>query len=124
MRRRKFSKDEKLAAIQRLENGDPIDLNPELVRRWRNEWHKYGANAFSGYGNRRSPTAQKTEPLIFRLQPAEYERLMACVEASGAPTLSEFARRQLFKPHPEPRQIEQRVAELTRSVQDLARRVR
>jgi hypothetical protein len=119
--RRRFSKEEKLAAIQRLENGEPIKLNPEMVRRWRVEWHKYGANAFSGYGNPRRPTPPKTEPVVFRLKPAEYDRLLASVRSSDAGSLSEFARRHLFEPHPEPRQIEQKIAELTRVVKHLTR---
>jgi transposase-like protein len=121
--RRTFSKEEKLAAIQRLENGEPSELKPDLVRRWREEWHKYGANAFSGCGTPRAETPQKTEAVVFRLTHGENERLLACLQSSGARTLSEFARRQLFEPQPEPEQIERKVAELTGVVEDLTRRI-
>jgi hypothetical protein len=121
--RRKFSKEEKIAAIQRLETHEPDGLNPKMVRRWRDEWLRYGVHAFSGYGKARSPKYQKTEPVIFRLTPGEYQRLIDCVQLSNARTLSEFARRQLFGTQPEPSQIEQKVVELTRAVQQLALRV-
>ncbi len=121
--RRKFSKEEKLAAIERYENGEVIDLNLNVVRRWRDEWHKYGANAFSGYGNPRTPTPQKTQPIVFRLKLAEHERLLAGIQTSQARSLSEFVRGHLFEVQPEAGQIEQRVAELTRVVEGLARMI-
>jgi hypothetical protein len=121
--RRRFSKAEKLAAIQRLEKGEADGLNPKMVRRWRDEWLRYGVHAFSGYGKARAPRVQKTEPVVFRLTMAEYQRLLDCVESSDARTLSEFARRQLFDAQPEARQIEQKVVELTRAVKQLALRV-
>ncbi len=119
--RRKYSKDEKMAAIRCLENGESIHLNPELVRRWRTEWHKYGDHAFSGCGNPRLVKPQKTEPVVFRVKPAEYERLVACVESSDARTLSDFVRRQLFETQPEPVQMERKIEDLTVAVKQLSR---
>lgn len=119
--KRTYSKQEKLAAIERLENGEPDDLVKEMVRRWRDELHKYGAQAFSGYGKRRRPVPQKTMVLVFRLRQPEYERFLACLESSGARTVSEFARRQLFAPEPDPQQIERRIADLTETVKRLGR---
>lgn len=121
--RRRFSKEEKLRAIERLEGGEAVGMNPKMVRRWREEWHRYGANAFLGYGRRRTSAPLKTEPVMFRVTPEEYARLSACVSSSEARTLSEFARRRLLDPEPSAREIEQKLTDLTAVVSRLARTI-
>jgi transposase len=58
--RRKFTKEVKLAAIQRLDAGASIaevsrafEVNPNLLHRWRLEFRKGPGNAFPGIGKRR-----------------------------------------------------------------------
>lgn len=117
--RRKFSREEKLAAIQRLESGQAVQLEIEMVRRWRDELEKFGAGAFSGYGRRRKPIPQKKKVIVFRLRSAEYERFRICLESSQSPTISDFARRQLFAPEPDPEEIEKRIVSLNDALKRL-----
>ena len=58
--RRQFTKEFKLAAIQRLEMGASVaevarafEVNPNVLHRWRRELRDYGARAFTGNGQRR-----------------------------------------------------------------------
>ena len=58
--RRQFTKEFKLAAIQRLEMGASVaevarafEVNPNVLHRWRREFRKGPANAFPGLGKRR-----------------------------------------------------------------------
>ena len=58
--RRKFTKEVKLAAIQRLDAGATagevaraFEINPNLLHRWRTEFRKGPGNAFPGGGKRR-----------------------------------------------------------------------
>jgi transposase-like protein len=58
--RRRFTREFKLAAIQRLEQGIAIaeiaralEVNPNLVHRWRSEFRQGPGNAFPGQGPRR-----------------------------------------------------------------------
>jgi transposase len=58
--RRKFTKEMKLAAIQRLETGSSaaevaraFEVNPSLLHRWRKEFRHGPGNAFPGVGKRR-----------------------------------------------------------------------
>jgi transposase-like protein len=58
--RRKFTKELKLAAIQRLNSGASVaevarafEVNPNLLHRWRKEFRHGPGNAFSGAGKRR-----------------------------------------------------------------------
>jgi transposase len=58
--RRQFTKEFKLAAIQRLERGISIgevaralEVNPNVLHRWRREFHQGPGNAFSGNGKAR-----------------------------------------------------------------------
>jgi transposase len=58
--RRKFTKEVKLAALQRLDAGASIaevarafEVNPNLLRRWRKEFRHGPGNAFPGVGKRR-----------------------------------------------------------------------
>ena len=58
--RRKFTKEMKLAAVQRLEAGSSVaevarafEVNPNLLHRWRKEYRHGPRNAFPGAGKRR-----------------------------------------------------------------------
>ena len=58
--RRQFTREFKLAAIQRLEQGVSIaevaralEVNPNLLHRWRSEFRQRPSNAFPGAGQRR-----------------------------------------------------------------------
>jgi len=58
--RRQFTKEFKLAAIQRLEMGASVgevarafEVNPNVLHRWRREFRQGPGNAFPGLGKRR-----------------------------------------------------------------------
>jgi transposase len=58
--RRQFSRELKLAAIQRLEQGSSVaevarafEVHPNLIHRWRQEFRQGPGNAFPGLGKRR-----------------------------------------------------------------------
>ena len=58
--RRKFTKEVKLAALQRLDAGASIaevarafEVNPNLLHRWRKEFRQGPGNVFPGGGKRR-----------------------------------------------------------------------
>jgi len=58
--RRQFTREFKLAAIQRLEHGISIaevaramEVNPNVLHRWRKEFRQGPGNAFPGQGQRR-----------------------------------------------------------------------
>src|ERR1700686_3982583 len=58
--RRKFTKEVKVAAVQRLDAGASVaevarafEVNPNLLHRWRKEFRHGPGNAFSGGGKRR-----------------------------------------------------------------------
>ena len=57
---RRFTREFKLAAVQRLEQGVSIaevaralEVNPNLLHRWRSEFRQGPGNAFPGHGQRR-----------------------------------------------------------------------
>ena len=58
--RRQFTKEFKLAAVQRLEAGVSLaevarglEVNPNVLQRWRREFRQAPGNAFAGNGQRR-----------------------------------------------------------------------
>ena len=58
--RRKFTREMKLAALQRLDAGASaaevaraFEINPNLLHRWRKEFRQGPGNAFPGLGKRR-----------------------------------------------------------------------
>ena len=58
--RRQFTKEFKLAAVQRLEAGVSLaavarglEVNPNVLQRWRREFRQAPGNAFPGNGQRR-----------------------------------------------------------------------
>src|SRR6202011_951112 len=63
--RRMFTKEFKLAAVQRLERGSSIgevaralELNPSVLHRWRREVRQGPGNVFPGLGKRRWEESQ------------------------------------------------------------------
>jgi transposase len=58
--RRKFTKEVKMAAIQRLNEGGSVaevarafEVNPNRLHRWRKEFREGPGNAFAGFGKQR-----------------------------------------------------------------------
>jgi len=58
--RRRFTREFKLAAIRRLEQGisaaevaRALEVNPNLLHRWRSEFRQGPGNVFPGHGQRR-----------------------------------------------------------------------
>lgn len=66
--RRKFNREFKLAAVKRLDAGVPagrvareLEVNPNQLHRWRQEYRKRPNGAFSGEGRRRQEETQVAE---------------------------------------------------------------
>ena len=66
--RRMFTKEFKLAAVRRLEQGvslgevaRALEVNPNVLHRWRRELQDYGTKAFAGNGQRRADESQVAE---------------------------------------------------------------
>lgn len=58
--RRQFTRDFKLTAVRQLEQGVPmgevaraLEVNPNVLHRWRREFRQGPGNAFPGWGKRR-----------------------------------------------------------------------
>ena len=66
--RRKFTREMKLAAVQRMEAGSTaaevaraFEVNPTVLHRWRREFREGPGNAFPGVGKRRWEEGQVAE---------------------------------------------------------------
>ena len=86
--RRMFTKEFKLAAVQRLEGGGSIgevsrafEVNPNVLHRWRKEIRQGPGNAFPGHGKRRWAESQiaKLERKIGQ-QTLEIDFLKGCLQ--------------------------------------------
>ncbi len=86
--RRKFTREVKLAAVQRLETGSSIaevarafEVNPNVLHRWRREFQQGPGNAFPGPGKRRWDETQqaKLERKIGQ-QTLEIDFLKGCLQ--------------------------------------------
>ncbi len=62
MSRRQFTKEFKVAAVRRLEQGVSmievargLEVSPSVLQRWRKEFREGPGNAFSGHGKQRWP---------------------------------------------------------------------
>src|SRR5580693_8377009 len=67
--RRIFTKEFKLAAVQRLERGSSIgevaralEANPNVLHRWRREIRQGPGNVFPGHGKQRWADGRRREP--------------------------------------------------------------
>jgi transposase len=86
--RRTFTRDVKIAAVQRLETGSSIaevarafEVNPNVLHRWRREFRQGPGNAFPGFGKRRWDDTQqaKLERKIGQ-QTLEIDFLKGCLQ--------------------------------------------
>jgi len=86
--RRTFTREMKLAAVQRLETGSSIaevarafGVNPNVLHRWRHEFRQGPGNAFPGFGKRRWDDTQqaKLERKIGQ-QTLEIDFLKGCLQ--------------------------------------------
>lgn len=86
--RRTFTRDVKMAAVQRLETGASIaevarafEVNPNVLHRWRREFRQGPGNAFPGLGKRRWDDTQqaKLERKIGQ-QTLEIDFLKGCLQ--------------------------------------------
>jgi transposase len=66
--RRQFTQEFKLAAVRRLEQGVSIgevarglEVNPNVLHRWRREFRQGPGNAFPGHGKQRWPEGRVAE---------------------------------------------------------------
>jgi len=66
--RRKFTREVKLAAIQRLETGSSVaevarafEVNPNVLHRWRRDFRHGPGNAFPGHGKRRWDESERAQ---------------------------------------------------------------
>src|SRR5881227_1333012 len=86
--RRIFTREMKLAAVQRLETGSTIaevarafEVDPSVLHRWRREFRQGPGNAFPGFGKRRWDGTQqaKLERKIGQ-QTLEIDFLKGCLQ--------------------------------------------
>jgi len=86
--RRTFTREVKLAAVQRLETGSTIaevarafEVNPNVLHRWRREFRQGPGNVFPGLGKRRWDETQqaKLERKIGQ-QTLEIDFLKSCLQ--------------------------------------------
>lgn len=86
--RRTFTREVKMAAVQRLETGSSIaevarafEVNPNVLHRWRREFRQGPGNAFPGFGKRRWDDTQqgKLERKIGQ-QTLEIDFLKGCLQ--------------------------------------------
>lgn len=86
--RRRFTREFKLAAVQRLEQGISIaevaralEVNPSLLHRWWKEFRQGPGNAFPGHGQRRWSEGRMAElERKIGQQTLEIDFLKACLQ--------------------------------------------
>jgi transposase-like protein len=86
--RRIFTREMKMAAVQRLENGSSVaevarafEVNPNMLHRWRREFREGPGNVFPGFGKKRWDDTQqaKLERKIGQ-QTLEIDFLKGCLQ--------------------------------------------
>jgi len=93
--RRRFTKEFKLAAIERLEQGvsmgevaRALEVNPNVLQRWRREFRQGPGNAFPGLGQRRWAEGRVAElERKIGQQAVEIDFLKGCLQRPGRPGL-------------------------------------
>ena len=132
-KRRVFSKECKAAAVRSLEMGASVtevaralQVNPNVVHRWRRESRRFGGHAFAGYGNSRTEVPPRTRAVMFRLTDVEFESLEKARARGGARSLSDFVRSQVLSRAGQPSlaQIENKLNELAQTAQQIVSAVR
>ena len=86
--RRKFTREMKLAAVQRMDAGASVaevarafEVNPNVLHRWRREFREGPGNAFPGLGKRRWEEGQVAElERKFGQQALEIDFLKRCLQ--------------------------------------------
>lgn len=103
-----------------------LQVNPNVVHRWRRESGHFGAQAFAGYGNNRAEVAPRTRAVVFRLTDAEFAHLEKACASGGARSLSDFVRSQVLNGAGQPSlaQIENKLNELVQTAQQIISAVR
>jgi transposase-like protein len=101
--RRRFTKQFKKAAVERLEKGgslievaSSIKIPAAVLSRWRQEWRQFGAEAFSGYGKSRLPSQPTRVVRVFLTQDEDTRIKVACTTGK-ARSLTLFARSLLLE---------------------------
>ena len=132
-KRRVFSKECKAAAVRSLEMGASatevaraLQVNPNVVHRWRRESWRFGGQAFRGYGNSRTEVTPRTRAVMFRLTDVEFDNLEKARARGGARSLSDFVRSQVLNGAGQPSlaQIESKLNELAQTAQQIVSAVR
>jgi hypothetical protein len=108
------------------EVGRTLQVNPNVVHRWRREAWRFGALAFGGYGNSRTEVAPRTRAVMFRLTDVEFDNLEKARAKGGARSLSDFVRSQVLSGTDQPSlaKIESKLNELAQTAQQIASAVR
>jgi transposase-like protein len=103
-----------------------LQVNPNVVHRWRRESWRFGGQAFGGYGNSRTEVAPRTRAVMFRLTDVEFENLEQARAKGGARSLSDFIRSQVLHGAGQPSlaQIESKLNELALTAQQIVSAVR
>lgn len=103
-----------------------LQVNPNVVHRWRREWWSFGAQAFGGYGNSRTEVAPRTRAVMFRLTDMEFDSLEKARAKGGARSLSDFVRTQVLSGTDQPSlaKIESKLNELAQTAQQIVSAVR
>jgi transposase-like protein len=131
--RRVFSKECKAAALRRLEMGASVaevaralQVNPNVIHRWRRESWRFGGQAFGGYGNSRTEVPPRTRAVMFRLTDVEFDNLEKARAKGGARSLSDFVRSQVLSGTDQPSlaKIESKLNELAQTAHQIASAVR
>ena len=128
MRRRKFSKEFKEAAVRRLELGTSVtevaravEVLPNVLHRWRQELRNHEAGAFSGSRKSHGPIGPRTQAVIFRLTEEELNRVKTACSEAGSRSISDFARARALAATGEPSlmQVFKKLDELKLAVQEI-----
>jgi len=103
-----------------------LQVNPNVVHRWRREAWRFGAQAFGGYGNSRTEVAPRTRAVMFRLTDVEFDNLEKARAKGGARSLSDFVRSQVLSGAGQPTlaQIESKLNELAQTAEQIVSAVR
>ena len=85
--RRQFTKEFKLAAVRRLEQGVSIaeaaralEVNPNVLHRWRREFRQGPGNAFPGHGKQRWSGGLRSWSARSGQQALEIDFLKGCLQ--------------------------------------------
>jgi transposase len=85
--RRRFSREFKLSAVRRVEQGASVasmaralEIKPKLLYRWLQEFHRQPASAFSGPGQRRGGDGTAELERKIGQQALEIDFLKACLQ--------------------------------------------